>query len=130
MSRNSCLSVPFWLVIGITTITILVAISISRYESPIRQSKENALKQNLFEMRRVIKQYLKDKEQAPHSLHDLVEAGYFGQLPIDPMTNSNSTWKPVIETIDVLPGQTDRGIADLHSGSSSISSNGTAYSAW
>jgi hypothetical protein len=46
---------------------------------------------------RVIKQYIKDKKQAPHSLQDLVEAGYFRQVPIDPMTNSNSSWKPVIE---------------------------------
>ena len=119
-----------WLVIGITIIAILVAISISKYQSMIRDSKETALKQNLFEIRRVIDQYIKDKQQAPHSLQDLVDAGYFRQLPIDPMTDSNSSWKPVVQTIVVSPGQSSRGITDLHSGSISISSNGTSYSVW
>jgi general secretion pathway protein G len=88
------------------------------------------LKDNLFEIRRVIDQYFKDKQQAPHSLQDVVDAGYFRQLPIDPITNSNSTWKPVTETIVLSPGRTDRGVTDLHSGSRGISSNGTPYSTW
>ena len=119
-----------WLSIGITIMAILVAISIPKFQSTVRQSKEIVLKDNLFEIRRIVKQYIRDKQQAPHSLQDLVEAGYFRQLPIDPMTNSNSSWNPVIETMVVSPGRTDRGITDLHSGSNSISSNGTAYSTW
>jgi general secretion pathway protein G len=71
------------------------------------------LKLNLVAMRQVIKQYIKDKQQAPHSLQDLVDAGYFRQLPVDPITNSNSGWKPVIETVIVSPGQTDRGNTDV-----------------
>jgi general secretion pathway protein G len=108
----------------------LVAISITKYQSPVRQARETVLKDNLFEICRVIKQFIKDRQQAPHSLQNLVEAGYFRRLPIDPMTNSNSSWKPVIETIVVSPEQTDQDITDLHSGSSSISSSGTAYSTW
>jgi general secretion pathway protein G len=119
-----------WVVIGLTTITTLVAISLPKYQSQVRQVRETVLKDTLFEIRRVIKQYIKDKQQVPHSLQDLVEAGYFRQLPIDPITNSNSSWKPVIETIVVSPRQTDRGITDVYSGSTSISSNGTAYSTW
>jgi len=122
--------IRLWLMIGITIITILVAILIPKYQSVVRETKERVLKDNLFEIRRVIDLYTKDKQQPPHSLQDLVEAGYFRQLPIDPMTNSNSSWNPVIETMVVSPGRTDRGITDLHSGSNSISSNGTAYSTW
>ena len=122
--------IRLWLMIGITIITILVAILIPKYQSVVRETKERVLKDNLFEIRRVIDLYTKDKQQPPHSLQDLVEAGYFRQLPIDPMTNSNSSWKPVIEAIVVSPSQNFRGITDLHSGSSSISSNGTAYSTW
>ena len=55
----------------------------------------------------------------------------FGDLKgIDPITNSNSTWKPVIETVVVSPGQTDRGIMDVHSASTAVSSIGTAYYVW
>ena len=118
-----------WLTIGITVIAVLLAIAIPKYQSVILKSKESVLENNLFETRQVIDQYIKDKRQAPHSLQDLVDAGYFRQLPVDPFTKSNSSWRPVVETV-VSPGQTDRGITDIHSASNSISSNGTAYSDW
>ena len=118
-----------WLVIGITILTVVFAISIPLYKSVVLRAKETVLRENLLAMRRVIKQYIKDKQQPPRSLQDLVEAGYFRQLPNYPVTNSNSTWMPVGEAI-VSPGQTERGITDVHSGSSSISSNGTAYNSW
>ena len=119
-----------WLVLGTTIIVILAAISISRYQAMIVRSREAVLNNNLTEMRSAIKRYIKDKQRAPQSLQDLVEAGYFRQLPIDPITNSNSSWKPVIEDVLISPGETDRGITDLHSGSGSISSNGTIYNVW
>jgi general secretion pathway protein G len=122
--------VHLWLAIVVAIIVALSAISIPKYRSAVRQSRETVLKDNLFEVRRVIKQYISDKHQTPHSLQDLVDAGYFRQLPIDPITNSNSSWKPVIETIAISPGRTDYGVVDLHSGSTSISSEGTAYSSW
>ena len=111
-----------WLLAGIAIILILAAISISRYQAMILHTREVVLRDNLTAMRRAIKQYTNDKQRAPQSLQDLVEAGYFRELPVDPITNSNSTWKPVIEN--------DRGIIGLQSGSSSISSNGTIYNAW
>ena len=119
-----------WLVFAVTIIAILMAVAISRYRSVVRQTKEIVLKDDLLEIRRVINEYIQDKQTVPQSLQDLVQAGYFRQLPIDPMTNSNSTWKPVVGTMVIFPGKMGRGITDLHSGSSSISSNGTAYSSW
>ena len=81
-------------------------------------------------MRTVIKWYVQDKHRAPQSLQDLADAGYFRVLPIDPMTNSNLSWKPEIGDVLISAEKTERGIADVHSGSSAQSSNGTAYSAW
>lgn len=117
------------LMVGIAIILVL-ALSISKYQAMVQESREKVLKTNLATMRDVIKQYSKDKQRAPKSLQDLVAAGYFRELPVDPFTNSNSSWKPVIEDVVISPGQTDRGITDLHSGSSSTSSNGTVYNAW
>jgi general secretion pathway protein G len=117
-----------WLVVGIAVIVILAAISISNRAA--RRSREAILEVNLASMREVIKQYTKDKHRAPQSLQDLVAAGYFRELPIDPITNSNSTWNPMVEDVIVSPGETGRGITDIHSGSDSISSKGTIYNAW
>ena len=116
--------------IVITIIAILASIAIPIYRAVVANAKETVLKDNLREMRRVIDQYTADKKKAPTSLQDLVDAGYFRQLPVDPMTNSNSSWKPVIGNVLISSGKTDRGITDLFSGSTAISSDGTVYNAW
>jgi type II secretory pathway pseudopilin PulG len=92
-----------WLMIGITVIAVLLATSIPKYKSLLLKTKESVLENNLLETRLVIKQYINDKQQAPHSLQDLVDAGYFRNLPTDPITKSNSSWRPVIETVSSRP---------------------------
>jgi len=118
------------LMIVITIIAILGAITIPMYKAVVLNAKETVLKDNLREMRRVIDQYTADKKKAPLSLQDLVDAGYFRQLPLDPITNSNSTWEPVTDTTIAAPDQTESGIGDIHSGSAAISSEGTPYNTW
>lgn len=118
------------IMIGIAVIVFVAAIAIVSNQVMIRHSRESVLQLNLVAMRTVIKWYVQDKHRAPQSLQDLVNAGYFRGLPIDPMTNSNSTWKPEIGDVVISAETTERGIADVHSGSSAQSSNGTAYSAW
>jgi uncharacterized membrane protein len=85
------------------------------------RAKERELRQDLFILRSIISQYTLDKQKAPKSLDDLVQAGYIQKIPLDPMTGSNSSW-----TVD----QQDPGIRDVHSGASQISSYGDAYSTW
>src|SRR5437762_8615247 len=113
------------LMIVVTVIAILASIAIPMYRAVVANAKETVLKDNLREMRRVIDQYTADKKKAPTSLQDLVDAGYFRQLPVDPMTNSNSTWQGVNDTSVASPDQTESGIVDVHSGSTAISPRGT-----
>src|SRR5262245_1280580 len=118
------------LMIVITLIAILATISIPVDRAAVLNAKETVLKDNLREMRRVIDQYTADKKKAPQTLQDIVDAGYFRQLPIDPITNSNSTWETVADTSVASPDQTESGIVDLHSGSTAISTEGTPYNTW
>ena len=119
------------LMIVVTIIAILASIAIPMYRAVVLNARETVLKDNLRELRRVIDQYTADKKKAPTALQDLVDAGYFRQLPVDPMTNSNSTWQPVNDTSVASPEQTESGIVDVHSGSTAISpTDGTAYSSW
>ena len=118
------------LMIVITIIAILGAIAIPMYRSVVLTAKETVLKDNLREIRRVIDQFTADKKKAPQSLQDLVDAGYFRELPHDPITGSNGTWQVVNDTSVASPDQTESGIIDLHSGSTAISSEGTPYSTW
>ena len=114
----------------ITIIAILSAIAVPMYRATVRNARETILKDNLHTLRRVIDQYTADKKKAPQSLQDLVDAGYFKELPVDPITNSNSTWQPVNDTAVTSPDQTDSGIMDVHSGAPGVSSEGTAYNTW
>jgi general secretion pathway protein G len=112
------------------TLAILLGISIPVYRTMIRTSREKILQVNLHALREGIAQYTADKKKAPQTLQSLVEAGYFRTLPIDPFTNSDATWKPVIETVAISDGKPEPGITDLQSGSTSVSSNGSTYDTW
>ena len=118
------------LMIVISLILILVSISIPVYNQSILRAKESVLKQDLFQLRSLISQYTLDKQKAPQSLDDLVQAGYIKQVPADPMTGSNSTWTVDQEDSLMSVDQQDPGITDVHSGASQNSSDGTAYSTW
>ncbi len=120
------------LMIVISLILILASVAVPIYRQSIVKSKEAVLRQDLFTMRQVIDQYTLDKQKAPQALEDLVTANYMKQLPVDPFTARNDTWVAVQEDDAVAsPDQTDTGgITDVHSGSSLISSDGSAYSTW
>jgi general secretion pathway protein G len=118
------------LMIVITIIAILGSIAVPMYRASVRNAKETVLRDNLTVLRRVIDQFTADKKKAPQALQDLVDAGYFKQLPVDPITNSNSTWQPVNDTSVSSPDQTDSGITDIHSGAPGVGTDGTPYSTW
>jgi len=118
------------LMIVISLILILVSISVPAYNQSILRAKESVLKQDLFQLRSLISQYTLDKQKAPQSLDDLVSAGYIKQIPVDPMTGSNSTWTVDQEDSLMSVDQEDPGISDVHSGAGQLSSDGTAYSSW
>ena len=117
------------LMIVISIMLILVAIAIPAYNQSILRARESVLRQDLFQLRSLISQYTLDKQKAPQSLDDLVTAGYLKQLPRDPMTDQ-ANWEPVQEDYTLSVDQQDPGIDDVHSASTSISSDGTAYNTW
>jgi general secretion pathway protein G len=77
----------------------------------------------------VISQYTLDKQKAPQGLDDLVQAGYLRQIPLDPMTKQPN-WEVKEEDVLMAVDQQEPGIDDVHSASSGIASDGTAYSTW
>ena len=74
------------LMVVVAIIGILVSMSVPTYRHIIVKAKEAVLKQNLYSLRDAIDQYYADKQKYPDSLDDLVSAGYFRKLPVDPMS--------------------------------------------
>jgi general secretion pathway protein G len=117
------------LMIVITMIMILMSVAVPIYNQSIVQARESVLRSNLATLRSVISQYTLDKQKAPQSLDDLVQAGYLRQIPLDPMTKQPN-WEPKEEDVLMAVDQQEPGVDDVHSASSGIASDGTAYSTW
>ena len=117
------------LMVVMLIITILVGIAIPVYKTMIKSSREKTLKVNLYSLRSVIDQYTGDKKKAPQTLQDLVDGGYFRELPLDPMTG-NRDWRVDFDSSVSSPDQTDTGITNVHSLSTLVSSEGTTYDTW
>lgn len=118
------------LMVVVAIIVILITIAIPTYQKSIVRTRESVLKNNLFTLRTVIDNYTYDKEKAPQSLQDLVSEGYLRDVPVDPMTGSNQTWKTIMEDPSQAVSQDSPGIWDVKSGSDKASLDGTAYSDW
>jgi general secretion pathway protein G len=118
------------LMIVMAIIAVLVSMAVPIYQKSIVRSKESVLRNNLFTMRTVIDEYTYDKQKAPQNLDDLVNEGYLREVPMDPMTGSNQTWKIIMEDALTSVNQTEPGIYDVRSGSDKNSLEGTPYSEW
>jgi general secretion pathway protein G len=119
------------MMIVMTIISILVSIAVPMYQKAILRAKESLLRSNLFTLRTMIDEYTYDRQKAPQSLDDLVTDGYLREVPIDPITGSNTTWKVILEDASAAVDQNEPGIWDVRSGSDKTSPlDGTAYAEW
>jgi general secretion pathway protein G len=118
------------LMIVMTIIGILAAIAIPSYIRAVQKAKEAVLREDLHTLRTAIDSYTVDKEKAPDSLDDLVQAGYLKSIPKDPMTSSTDTW--ITNQSDTMTdiNETQGGMDDVHSGSEGLASDGTTYNTW
>lgn len=118
------------MIIVIAIVSILASIAAMNYQHSVWRAREAVLRNDLFTLRSSIDQYTLDKQKAPQSLEDLVTAGYIKSVPKDPITNSTDTWVAVQEDSLMAIDQTEPGIVDVHSGSDTASTDGSAYSTW
>jgi general secretion pathway protein G len=117
------------LMIVISIILILIGIAAGMYQKSILHAREAVLRQDLQTMRQAIDNYTLDKQQAPQSLDDLVDAHYLREVPVDPITRQKD-WVTHFGDTVLTPEQTGSGIDDVHSGSDQVGTNGQPYSTW
>jgi general secretion pathway protein G len=117
------------LMIVISIILILIGMAAGMYTRTLQHARESVLKKDLQTMREAIDNYTLDKQQAPQSLDDLVDAHYLRQVPIDPV-NQQKDWVLHFGDAVLSPDQTSTGVDDVHSGSDQIGSDGTPYNTW
>jgi general secretion pathway protein G len=86
-----------------------------------RLARENALKHDLFEMRKAIDDFYADKQRYPAGLDELVRDHYLRTIPSDPLTGRSDTW------IQVRRGG---GVIDVQSAARGTGCEGTEYRRW
>jgi general secretion pathway protein G len=118
------------LMIVMAIVVILIATAIPQYQKSLIRAKESVLKNNLFTIRMMIDEYSYDKQKAPQTLQDLVTEGYLREVPRDPITGNNNSWRIIMEDATQATSSTEPGIFDVHSGSDKTSLEGTPYSEW
>ena len=113
------------LMIVLAIVATLLSIAVPRYYSSIDRSKEAVLKENLYQMRDAIGKYHADKGKYPESLAALAADKYLRKLPLDPITDSDTTWI-VVPPEDPQKG----GVFDVRSGAQGKALDGTEFSTW
>jgi general secretion pathway protein G len=116
------------LMIVISIIIILAAITLPQYQKTIMHTREAVLKDDLRKMRTLIDQFAADTGRLPQSLDELVSEGYMREVPVDPFTGQKDWAIATGEDPNSLTGES--GMTDVHSSSAETSSEGTAYSEW
>ncbi|MBF0545429.1 MAG: prepilin-type N-terminal cleavage/methylation domain-containing protein [Candidatus Riflebacteria bacterium] len=106
-------------IIGILYVTV-----VPMYGETVLRAKEAALKEDLYVMRKLLDQYYKDRQKWPSNLSELVNQGYLRNIPPDPFTGKNETWK----TKPSEDGLSD--VYDVFSGAQGAGKDGKAYSSW
>lgn len=113
------------LLVVLAVIALLVSIAAPRYFNSVEKSKEAVLKQDLSTLRDTLDKYYGDTGKYPESLDDLVTEKYLRKLPLDPITESDTTW------VVVPPQDSEKGgVFDVHSGAPGNARDGTPYSSW
>jgi general secretion pathway protein G len=121
------------MIIVLTLIGILVGLALPNYKNALKKARETVLKEDLFQLRKLIDQYHTDKGKYPASLQTLVDENYLRKLIVDPVTGKADTWIEVKEqpSVDELvqPGA-EFGMMDVKSGAEGNGLDGTPYNTW
>lgn len=125
VKRKACGFTLIELLVAMAIIAALLSIAAPRYIGHIDRAKSAVLQENLSTIREVIDKYYADNGIYPASLNELVERRYLRRVPIDPFTESDSSW------VVVPPPASEQGtVFDVKSGAKEETRNGNAVKNW
>jgi len=113
------------LLVVMAIIALLLSLAIPRYFGSLERSKEAVLREDLFQLRDAIGKYYGDKGKYPDSLEALASEKYLRKVPVDPITESATSW------VIVGPEDPQKGaVYDVKSGAQGKASDGSVYAEW
>lgn len=113
------------LLVVLAIIATLLSLAAPRYLGTVDKAKEAVLRENLASLRDAIDKHYGDTGQYPLRLEDLVTKRYLRRVPVDPITESATSWIPI------PPADAQKGaIADVRSGAQGRARDGSNYKDW
>jgi len=126
MKLTSTLRAGFTLIellVVLAIVALLLSLAVPRYFPSIDNAKDVILADNLRNTRAIIDQFYADTGRYPDSLEQLVEKKYLRNVPVDPVTESTTSW------ILVPPEDGSKGgIYTIKSGAPGNDRSGKPYS--
>ena len=116
--------------IVVSLVILLSAIAFATYKDSVQRGREAVLHEDLFRLRDAIDQFYADKSKYPSDLEELASSGYIRRIPVDPMTNSSSTWVTQPAEPDPNNPTAQIGISDVKSGSEGTALDGSKFNDW
>jgi general secretion pathway protein G len=118
------------LLIVLSLIMIIASVALANYRNSVIVAREAVLHADLHQMREAIDQYYADKGRYPDTLEALVSETYLRAIPIDPFTNSSTSWQTV--AADPQPGAVTAspGVYNVKSTADGTATDGSRYSDW
>lgn len=110
------------LLVVLAIVALLLTLAVPRYFQSIDTAKETVLSDNLRISRETIDKFYGDTGRYPESLEELVEKKYLRALPVDPITDSATTW------IIVPPDDAEQGnVYSIKSGADGNNRDGIPF---
>jgi general secretion pathway protein G len=104
---------------------MLLTLSVPRYFQSVDASREAVLKENLRAVRETLDKFKADTGRYPETLDELVERKYLRAVPVDPVSESNTTWLLIAPT-DGSKGE----VFDIRSGARGQGRDGRSFGDW
>ncbi|WP_284616244.1 prepilin-type N-terminal cleavage/methylation domain-containing protein [Aquabacterium humicola] len=113
------------LLVVLAILALLLTLAVPRYFHSVDHAKETVLRENLRASREALGKFRADTGRYPDALEELVARKYLTAIPIDPMTDSASSWV-LVPPEDGSKGQ----VADLRSSASGQGRDGRPFQTW
>lgn len=121
--RNGFTLIEMLVVLAI--VALLLTVVTPRMLGQLDSAKDKVLQENLHQTREVLDKFYGDKGRYPQSLDELVEKGYLRAVPMDPITESTSTW-----AIENPPVGYKGTVGNVRSGAPGAARDGSLYRDW
>ncbi|OGB31668.1 MAG: type II secretion system protein G [Burkholderiales bacterium RIFCSPLOWO2_12_FULL_61_40] len=112
------------LLVVMAVLAVLASLVAPRYMDKVDTARETVLRQDLLGLRTAIDQFYRDQARYPQTLDELVLKRYIRAIPVDPLTESATSW------IVVPPRDGAAEVFDVKSGAKQRARDGSDYASW